>query len=130
MKIAVIFIIAVLIGVFSTQIWNNLNTSYFIVRVIDNDKCMNREYIVDLESHSVSVKGEQIELKDIVIALEAEAFIFVMPPLDSKKEYTYKFRAKYSNCPDILSEARTVERGWLLYETIKDGKVTHTIRSR
>jgi hypothetical protein len=130
MKIAIALLAGIFFGGIVVNFWNALDHEYITVRVIDNDKCDGREYIVELDSQFVSVKDNQVELENTPIAQEAEAFIYLIPPYDAADKIKYKLHATYSDCKNIESEIRVVERGWVLYEFIEGGKITHRVRSQ
>ena len=108
---------ALLVGALVATVWNSLNPHYFVVHVVDGPKCSDPEYFVELRGQTVSVKVPNAD-------------IFVMPPLDSPQQITYRIRARYSNCAEILSDQRTVERGWRLYERIDEESIHHIVRAK
>ena len=102
-----------------------------LVRVIDHQDCSNPEYVLEMNTHSVSVSGAQVALSDSkMMATQAEAFLYAVQPRQPAEEIHYRVRARYSDCEDITSDERIVRKGWTLYETIEDGNILHMVRGR
>jgi hypothetical protein len=110
-------LIALLTGATVATVWKNLNHDYIVVRVSESPSCSDPEYFLELKGQTISAKGPEAE-------------IYVMPPIGSPQQITYRIRARYSDCTEILSGQRSVERGWLLYEHVADGSIHHSVRAR
>ena len=130
MKSAIILLISFLFGVFVAAVWSSMDNDFIVVRIIDNQKCNDREYLLEMENQTISVKGKQIDTTNLMVALEAEAFFYALPYPSTSDQITYRVRAHYSNCTEILSKEREVERGWLIYETIENQTIRHVVRAR
>ncbi|MCU7844479.1 MAG: hypothetical protein KZQ93_11635 [Candidatus Thiodiazotropha sp. (ex Monitilora ramsayi)] len=129
MKVLIAFIVGCVIGGFCTYVINTINPDFFTIRILDDDECSDPVYAIEMKNQLLTVSGEQIQTEFNAIA-DKEAFFFVMPPLDGSEEYTYKVHAKYSDCKEIVTSERIVKRGWVLYESIRNGEITHKIRAR
>lgn len=105
------------VGAFVATVWGRFKSDHFIVRVFDGQECSDPEYLLELKGQTISVKGPGVDL-------------YVMPPTGSPQQISYRIRARYSDCSEIVSDQRTVERGWLLYESIKKGSFHHQVRAR
>ena len=110
-------VIAILVGATVATVWNNIHPDYIVVRVSNISECSDPEYFLELKGQTISTKGREAE-------------IYVMPPIGSPQQITYRVRARFSNCPEILSSQRSVERGWRLYESVSDDVIRHTVRAR
>ena len=109
--------IALLTGVLVATVWSNFNPDYVRVRIFDSQKCSDAKYALEQKGQSIIVNHSGSD-------------ILVMPPIGSPDQVTYTVRATYSDCAEIVSTDRIVERGWFIYENISDGKVHHTVRAR
>ena len=103
---------------------------FYSVRVIDNSKCENPEYVLHTSFQTIEITEEQISRDSALSPNGYEAYFFVTPIFNGSKEFTYKIKASYSNCPSIESEERIVQRGWLLYEAVYQGTFTYSIRAK
>jgi hypothetical protein len=110
-------VIAFLVGATVATVWKNFNPDHIVVRVYGDTNCSDPEYFVELNGQTISAKGRQVDF-------------YVMPPIGSPQQITYRIRARYSDCTEILSGQRRVERGWLVYERIADGSIHHMVRAR
>lgn len=112
-------------------IWssNISNPTSYTIRILDNSKCEEPQYIIETTHQSISVQNEQIDYDGAVAPNGAEAYIYVRPPYEESGDFTYKVVAKYSNCATIQSELRTVKLGWFLYEFIDENDIKHTVRA-
>ena len=133
MRVALIVLLSFcffVLGVFSLSIWKALNPDHIVVRVIDDNKCLSPEYSVEMESHTVSVKGAQIDSPSTRMGEDEDIFLYAGPPHKAEDEMRYRLRARYSDCAEVLSEERVVEAGWILYERIENGRIHHMVRAR
>ena len=110
-------VIALLVGATVATVWNNINPDYIVVRVSNISKCSDPEYFLELKGQTISTKGREAE-------------IYVMPAIGSPQQITYRIRARFSDCTEILSGQRSVERGWRLYEYVADDSIRHAVRAR
>ena len=102
-------------------------SEYFLVRILDHNKCSDPSYSLLMDGYHVEVSTSQIETNPLV-AREAEAFIHVRPPYDGKSKYLYRIIAEYSDCEKVESKQREVERGVVMYEWIENGSIRQQIR--
>ncbi len=126
----VVFIFGVVSGSVATSISKAMNPPYFTIRIIDNQKCSDREYSIETKENIITIKPDAIDNENHPVARYAEAFFHIIPNPDLTEKYGYKVHARYSDCADIVSDERIVERGWVLYESIRDGKVDHHVRAK
>jgi hypothetical protein len=116
---------SLLLGASAATLWSRLNPDHIVVRVIDHQKCSDPEYLIEMDSQTTSVKGSSRPMES-----QVDAFVYAMPSLDAPKQITYRLRARYSDCAEILSDKRNVERGWILYENIREGAIHHIVRAQ
>ena len=127
---SLIFLFGFLAGNIITEISNTINPEFLTIRILDNQKCENRQDVIEMDDRIVSIKPEAIDTENHPVARYAEAFFRIVPMPSLKEEYSYRVHAQYSDCADIISDKRTVERGWILYESISEGEIKHVVRSR
>ena len=134
MKIGFIIFVALILSFYAGSKYSDfsraLNPPYISIRILDYTKCKVQGYSILLLDKTVSKAIEQIDKEDSGIASNMDTTIFVIPNIFHKGKITYQVKADYINCKGIISEKRQVERGWLLYETVRDGKIEHQVRSR
>ena len=106
-----------------------MSPSYVTIRIYDSQKCLGATYRVHLKEKIVSITGEQIIRKSTGV-YEADTRLTISVNDNSDGYVYYAIEASYKDCKSILSSERKVKPGWHLYEGIRDGAITHKVRSR
>ncbi|MES9972263.1 MAG: hypothetical protein ABW092_19695 [Candidatus Thiodiazotropha sp.] len=97
--------------------------------IFDDSFCEGPGYVVEMEEKTVSISGDQVGRENTGNAkFESQINISPLPREDGW--FTYVFKAKYENCPDLTSEERRVKPGWYIYEFIRNGEIMHKVRNK
>jgi len=124
------FIIGILLGLLIAYIYDVLNPNYIIVRIVDNTNCKSISYSVEFKYKSVTISGDQIKTLNTGMVGKMDIMLIISPNKFSDKKITYKVRAKYEDCAEIVSDERNVKLGWGLYEWIDNNKIRHEVRNK
>ena len=127
---ALILFIGLLVGFTFGQFWTGTKGRNIIILISDDSNCSVIDYAIETKYKTITVSKDQIN-NHLQKPLNANVSIDLYPPLlNSGENFTYKVHANYSNCKNLVSSERIVEKGWILYEFIKNGKIEHVVRAR
>ncbi len=107
-----------------------MSPSYIKIRIYDDQKCLGAIYRVHQKEKTVSISGEQISKEPIGLAAENDTLLTISVKENPDGYVYYSIEASYKDCKSIMSSERKVKPGWLLYEGIRDGVISHQVRSR
>ena len=98
--------------------------------VFDDSLCQRPVYVVEMEEKTVSISGNQVGRENTGIGANVESQINISPLPGEDGWFTYVLKARYENCPQLVSEVRRVKPGWYIYEFIRNQEIKHKVRNK
>lgn len=117
-------------GVLMANIICAMDREYIVVRLLEYSKCIPRQYSIITPENTVVITGNQIKDETQMMAAQVDVKVKILSIPDNNNKVSYHVKAEYTDCPALISNKRTVEPGYILYETIRDGSISFQIRSK
>lgn len=100
-----------------------------LIKIRDGSKCDLKGYSIEMSEMTVSFSAAQVAaIKGESIS--SEVVLDIPIARGEPATFSYKIRAEYENCAEIVGNERTAERGYIIYESIYDNKIDYQVRAK
>lgn len=126
-KTTAVFVFGLVVGYGFFFLDNMLEIDYLTIRVMNDTDCEAQRISILYKDMSFVVEEDQINREPTLMAVRSDTMIRTLRESSELTEYSVLI--EFANCPSIQSPVRRVEKGSILYESVrKDGTIDHQVR--